>query len=245
MKLILIIPASIILLAIIFFLIKLLKKYLYNLIDKRIERFQSELIEKQVRETENMYKQIRSWRHDYRGHIQNMKILLDNGNYRELEVYLNELTDDLNTVDTVIKTGNIMADAVLNNKLTVAKKANISLNVKANIPNNLPMSDVEICVLIGNILDNAIEACEKLPEVERFIRIYIGTYKNQFYLSVQNSAGEVKKLHGTYFSTKKNSDNHGYGIFRIDRIVNKYGGYLSRQNEEGVFATEISLPIKN
>lgn len=243
MKIFLIIITLVILLAIIFFLIKLFKNYLYNLIDKRIERFQSDLIEKQIRETENMYKSVRSWRHDYRNHIQNMKILLNDGNYKELGEYLNELTDDLNTVDTVIKTGNVMVDAILNSKLTVAKKANINLNVKANIPKSLPMSDVEICTLMGNLLDNAIEACEKLPEAERFIRIYIGTYKNQFYLSVQNSAGEVKKFQSKYMSTKKNSKDHGYGIFRIDRIVNKYKGYLSGQNEEGVFATEISVPI--
>lgn len=221
----------------------LLRRTLYNMIDRRIERFQSELIEKQVREIQNMYRQVRGWRHDYRNHIQNMKIQLAQGNYAELDSYLDSLADDLNTVDTVIKTGNVMADAILNSKLSVAEKLNIRLNVKANIPNNIPLSDVELCALLGNLLDNAAEACAKLPESERFMRIYIGCLKNQLYMSVQNSAGDVKKVAGRYLSTKQSEGEHGYGIFRIDRVAKKYGGYVNRQNEEGVFATEIMVPL--
>ncbi len=221
----------------------LLRRTLYNMIDRRIERFQSELIEKQVCEIQNMYKQVRGWRHDYRNHIQNMKIQLAQGNYAELDSYLDSLADDLATVDTVIKTGNVMADAILNSKLSVAEKLNIRINVKANIPNGIPLSDVELCAVLGNLLDNAAEACAKLPESDRFMRIYIGCLKNQLYMSVQNSAGDVKKIAGHYLSTKQSDGEHGYGIFRIDRVAKKYGGYVNRQNEEGVFATEIMIPV--
>lgn len=220
----------------------LLRRTLYNMIDRRIERFQSELIEKQVREIQNMYRQVRGWRHDYRNHINNMKIQLSQENYDGLSDYLNELADDLDTVDTVIKTGNVMADAILNSKLTVAQKMNVQLNVKANVPEALPMSDVELCSVLGNMLDNAVEACGTLPEEERFMRVYIGKLKGQLYLSVQNSAGKVRKEKGSYLSTKEGE--HGYGLFRIDRVAKKYGGYVNRQNEEGIFATEIMIPLK-
>ena len=241
MKIIIIIALcfiGIIFISIMFFL---LRRTLYNMIDRRIERFQSELIEKQVREIQNMYRQVRGWRHDYRNHINNMKIQLSEGNYDKLSDYLNELADDLDTVDTVIKTGNVMADAILNSKLNVAEKMNIKLNVKANVPDKLPMSDVELCSMLGNILDNAVEACGTLPEEERFMRVYIGKLKGQLYLSVQNSAGKVRKSKNTYLSTK--DGEHGYGLFRIDRVAKKYGGYVNRQNEEGVFATEILVPL--
>lgn len=219
----------------------LLRRTLYNMIDRRIERFQSELIEKQVREIQNMYRQVRGWRHDYRNHINNMKIQLSQENYDGLSDYLNELADDLDTVDTVIKTGNVMADAILNSKLNVAEKMNVQLNVKANVPETLPMSDVELCSVLGNMLDNAVEACGTLPEKERFMRVYIGKLKGQLYLSVQNSAGKVRKEKGSYLSTKEGE--HGYGLFRIDRVAKKYGGYVNRQNEEGIFATEILIPL--
>ena len=243
MKILIIALVCAVLLTLAFLAVFLLRRTLYNMIDRRIERFQSELIEKQVREIQNMYKQVRGWRHDYRNHIQNMKIQLAQGNYAELEGYLDSLADDLTTVDTVIKTGNVMADAILNSKLSVAEKLNIRINVKADIPNNIPLSDVELCAVLGNLLDNAAEACAKLPESDRFMRIYIGCLKNQLYMSVQNSAGDVKKIAGHYLSIKQSDGEHGYGIFRIDRVAKKYGGYVNRQNEEGVFATEIMVPL--
>ena len=236
-----IIGAAILFIAVCVTVFFLLRRTLYNMIDRRIERFQSELIEKQVREIQNMYRQVRGWRHDYRNHINNMKRQHSEGNYDKLSDYLNELADDLDTVDTVIKTGNVMADAILNSKLNVAEKMNIKLNVKANVPDKLPMSDVELCSMLGNILDNAVEACGTLPEEERFMRVYIGKLKGQLYLSVQNSAGKVRKSKNTYLSTKEGE--HGYGLFRIDRVAKKYGGYVNRQNEEGVFATEIMVPL--
>ena len=241
MKTAIIIGAIILLIALCVVGFFLLRRTLYNMIDRRIERFQSELIEKQVREIQNMYRQVRGWRHDYRNHINNMKIQLSQENYDGLSDYLNELADDLDTVDTVIKTGNVMADAILNSKLNVAEKMNVQLNVKANVPEALPMSDVELCSVLGNMLDNAVEACGTLPEEERFMRVYIGKLKGQLYLSVQNSAGKVRKEKGSYFSTKEGE--HGYGLFRIDRVAKKYGGYVNRQNEEGIFATEIMIPL--
>lgn len=243
MKYLIIISISTAVCCLVFFAIVLFRRKIYDLIDRRIERFQSELIEKQVREIQNMYRQIRGWRHDYRNHINNMKIQLTEGNYDKLSDYLNELADDLDNVDTVIKTGNVMADAILNSKLSVAEKLNVRLNVKAAVPDNLPISDVELCSVLGNMLDNAVESCGTLPEEERFMRIYIGKLKGQLYLSVQNSAGKVRKEKGSYLSTK--DGEHGYGLFRIDRIAKKYGGYVNRQNEEGVFATEIMIPLQS
>lgn len=218
----------------------LIRKLFYNLVDKRIAAFQSDLISKQTEEIRNMYRQMQEWRHDYRNHIQNMKNRLD-GDQGELERYLDDLADDLTQADTSIQTGNVMADAVLNSKLSVAKQKHIELNVKAHIPQGSAMTDVELCSILGNLLDNAMEACEKLPCDQRFMRVYIDKFKGQFYLSVQNSSPPVKRDKGIYRTTKAGS--HGFGLFRIDRIAKKYGGYVNRQNEEGVFATEIMIPI--
>ena len=218
----------------------LLRKLFYHLVDKRIEQFQSDLIAKQTVEIQNMYRQMQEWRHDYRNHIQNMKNRLDSDN-GELEQYLDDLADDLTQADTSIKTGNVMADAVLNSKLSVAEQKGIRLNVKAHIPNGVAMTDVELCSILGNLLDNAMEACEKLPYNERFLRVYIDKFKGQFYLSVQNASPGVQRKGNIFHTTK--SGTHGFGLFRIDRIAKKYGGYVNRQFEEGVFATELMLPL--
>ena len=90
-------------------------------IDKRLAAYQRELIETHYQEVENMYRQIRGWRHDYRNHIQTMKAYAANGDLEAIKGYLDELDTDLNTVDTVIKTGNAMADAILNSKISLAR----------------------------------------------------------------------------------------------------------------------------
>ena len=217
-----------------------LRRLFYHLVDKRIEQFQSELIARQTEEIQNMYRQMQEWRHDYRNHIQNMKNRLDNGN-GELEKYLDELADDLTDADTSVRTGNVMADAVLSSKLSVAGQKGIQLSVKAHIPDGVMLSDVELCSVLGNLLDNAVEACEKMPGDARFIRVYIDKFKGQFYLSVQNSSPDVHRDSKRFRTTK--AGEHGFGLFRIDRIAKKYGGYVNRQYEEGVFATELLLPL--
>ena len=83
-------------------------------VDKRLAAYQRELIETHYAEVENMYTRIRSWRHDYRNHIQTMKAYAAAGEFEKLKSYLDELETDLASVDTVIKTGNAMADAILN-----------------------------------------------------------------------------------------------------------------------------------
>ena len=218
----------------------LLRRLFYHLVDQRIERFQSDLIAKQTTEIQTMYRQMQAWRHDYRNHIQNMKNRLDSDS-GELSQYLDALADDLTEADTLIRTGNVMADALLSGKLAAAQAKGIALHVKAQIPKGLAMSDVELCALLGNLIDNAMEACEKLPENERFLRVYIDRFKGQFYLSVQNSSPAVVREKGSFRTTK--SGTHGFGLFRIDRIAKKYNGYVNRQYEEGIFATELMIPM--
>lgn len=211
-------------------------------IDRRIAAYQNDLITKHCDEVNHIYRTMRGWRHDYHNHIQAMLAMTDNP--EELRKYLWMLNNDLTTVDTVLKTGNVMVDAILNSKLSLIKSKNIAVNAKATVPTELRISEIDLCAIIGNLLDNALEACLRQGEgEERFIRVYIGTLKQQLYLCVTNSVGgEVKKVGRTYLSTK-DSTSHGYGLMRIDRLADKYGGYVNRQNEPGAFATEVMLPL--
>ena len=201
-------------------------------IDKRIAAYQRELIETHYREVENMYRQIRGWRHDYRNHIQMMKVLAANGDMDALKVYLDELDTDLNTVDTVVKTGNPMADAILNSKISLARSRNIPTQVDAHIPVKLKMSELDLCCIIGNLFDNAMEASMALPEEKRMIRVYMDMKGTQLYISFTNftAAKKLSKV-GKGFKTSK-GEGHGFGLVRIDDIVSRYDGYLSRNSEE-------------
>ena len=211
--------------------------------EKRVAAYQNELMERHYREVENMYRQMRGWRHDYHNHIQTMKAYLSMGQADRLEEYLASLDQDLTSVDTVVKTGNVMVDAILNSKLSMAQAKGISVNAKATVSPELPVAQTDLCVILGNLLDNAMEACMKqAAQQERFIRVYIGRFKGQFYISVSNSVGgALKKQNGAYQTTKAGS--HGFGLRRVDALIEKYGGYRNRQDEGDVFATEVMLPI--
>lgn len=213
-------------------------------LERRMAAYQQDLMEKHCEEVENMYRQTRGWRHDYRNHIQTMKAYLSMGRYEELSRYLDQLDEDLSQVDTVIKTGNVMMDAVLNSKISVARAKQITVEAKASVPQRLSIAEVDLCVILGNLLDNAIEACMQISqESQRFIRIYIDILQGQLYLYVINAATEnLRRQGGSYLSTKS-AREHGYGLMRMDRVVEKYHGYLDRQDEKGVFATEVLLPL--
>ena len=212
--------------------------------DKRIAAFQNDLMRKHITEVENIYGQMRGWRHDYHSHIQKIKAHLQLEQYSEIEAYLDILDEDLTNVDTLIKSGNIPMDAILNSKISVALTKKINVNAKARVPSKLDVSEIDLCVIIGNLIDNAVEACMKLPdEQSRFIRVYVDIFKEQLYISVSNSAGEFKRRGSSYLSTKR-AEGYGFGLKRIDKIAGKYGGFVNRKSEEGVFATEIMLPLR-
>ena len=153
-------------------------KFLSKKIDKQLASYQQELIETHYQEVDNMYQQMRGWRHDYRNHIQTMKAYAASGDWdairhdiKKLNRILDLLDEDLTTVDTVIKTGNPMTDAILNSKISLAKSKNIPVVADAHIPLKLRSSELDLCCIIGNLFDNAIEASLKLPEKERMIAI--------------------------------------------------------------------------
>lgn len=211
-------------------------------IDKRIATYQRELIETHYQEVDTMYRKMRGWRHDYRNHIQTMKVLAANGDMEGIKKYLDELDTDLGTVDTVVKTGNPMADAILNSKISLAKSKGITVKADAHIPVKLKMSELDLCVIIGNLFDNAIEASMALPEENRVIRVYIDMKNTQLYISFTNftASKKLRKVGNRFHTTK--GDGHGFGLLRIDSIIERLDGYLSRNSEDGAFTTEILIP---
>ncbi len=210
--------------------------------DRQIASYQQELIETHYREVDNMYRQIRGWRHDYRNHIQTMKAYAAAGDWEAIRHYLDLLDEDLTTVDTVIKTGNPMTDAILNSKISLAKSKEIRVVADAHIPVRLKSSEIDLCCILGNLFDNAIEASVKLPREERVIRVYMDMRGTQLYISFTNfTAGKKMKKEGKRFRSTK-GEGHGLGMVRIDAIVERLEGYISRNSEDGAFTTEILLP---
>ncbi len=217
-------------------------RFFENRWNKKVALYQRELIETHYAEVENMYKQMRGWRHDYRNHIQTMKAYATNNDLAAIRTYLDALDQDLTTVDVTVKTGNPMADAILNSKISLAESKQIEVIADAQIPVALTTSEIDLCVIIGNLFDNAIEASLTLPAEQRLIRVYLEMKQTQLYISLTNFTAEKKqrKIAGRFKTTK--GDGHGLGLVRMDAIIERLDGYISRNSESGAFTTEILLP---
>lgn len=218
-------------------------KILGRMLDRRLRSSQTALMEKHYDEVQNMYRQMQTWRHDYKNHLQVMKAHLDMGEYGELSDYIMHLNQELTRIDMFLKTGNVMLDAILNSKISLAQSKQIEVNAKVVLPTERSMPEYDLCALLGNLLDNAIEGCQTIEKGEdRFIRIYIGVLREQLYLSVANSyAAAIRREKGHYRSTK--APDRGFGLMSVDSIVSKYKGYVNRKYDESVFATEVLLPL--
>lgn len=209
-----------------------------RLIKKRVDSFEKEIMQKYFAEVENMYARMRGWRHDYRHHIQTLKVYAAGGHVEEIREYLDMLDEDLTSVEPVVKTGNRVADAILNSKLSLAEGREIRVKAEAKIPVSLTTSAVDLCIIIGNLLDNAIDACMELPPEKRLIRLYMEMKGNYLYLALTNTAGGSKKR--SFHSVK--GEGHGLGLARLDATVKRNGGYVTRASEDQAFSTEILLP---
>lgn len=211
--------------------------------DRKYLDYQVEVMSRQVEEVNEIYMKMRGWRHDYHNHLQKLKAHLAMGQIAEAENYLNELEGDLDGIKVKYATGNVSLDAILNSKLSIAEKEDIRINCKAEVGENLTIEDIDLCVIIGNLIDNAVESCRKMPKgSEKFLRIYLCIRKQQLYIAVTNSTAEmIRKPDAEYISNKRG--DHGHGLKRIDLVVEKYIGYIRRANEPGVFSTEIMLPL--
>jgi FKBP-type peptidyl-prolyl cis-trans isomerase 2 len=204
----------------------LLSKY----INRQLAAYQSELVQTHYQEVENMYRQIRGWRHDYRNHIQVLKSYAKDGDLAQISKYLDELDEDLSTVDTVIKTGNKMTDAILNSKISLAKSKHIPVVADAHVPVALKTSEMDLCIIIGNLFDNAIEASLQLPEEKRMIRIYMDMKNTQLYMSFTNftATKKQKKISGRFHTTK----GQGHGCGHHDAEENHSCGCGSHEGTE-------------
>ena len=123
-------------------------------------------------------------------------------NWDAIRHYLDLLDKDLTTVDTVVKTGNAMTDAILNSKISLARSKDIQVIADADIPVKLNSSEIDLCCIIGNLFDNAIEASLQLSKEKRLVRIYGHEKHSYTFLSLILQRKEVEKTGNLFKSTK-------------------------------------------
>jgi len=206
----------------------------------KMVEYQTEQSEKHLNEVRSIHREMRGYKHDFHHHLQTLKGQLESGEVERALAYIEQLDNQLMNVDTLLKTGNVSLDAILSAKLAQAKSENIAVTVKANVPDMLTISDVELSIIIGNLLDNAIEACRAVTG-ERFVRIFMSMTGNMLYFSMLNAAGQKEKKTGSLFETHKDGV-HGFGLRRAEAILEEHGGWVKYNSEDGAFTSEFLVP---
>ena len=206
----------------------------------KLVEYQTEQSEKHLNEVRSIHKEMRGYKHDFHHHLQALKGQLEAGEVERALAYIEQLDNQLMNVDTLLKTGNVSLDVILSAKIAQAKAENIAVTVKANVPDALTISDLELSIIIGNLLDNAIEACRTVT-CERFIRIFISMKGNMLYFSMLNASGAKRKKTGSLFATHKDGV-HGFGLRRAEAILEEHGGWVKYNSEDGAFTSEFLVP---
>lgn len=203
------------------------------------------LKDKEMEEAESVHAQMRGRYHDESNHLATILGLLEEGNVDECIDYTKEYMGEVEKARYRINSGNLMVDVLISRKYSVCQKKKIKVDLDCLIPQMLNVHKVDLNVLMGNMIDNAIEACEKIPDPEKR-KIEIGIKLHGAYLNilVKNTVKENPfSRSGKLETSKEDKKNHGIGRRNMQSVVNLYDGVLESSCENNIF--ECFASIKN
>lgn len=208
------------------------------------------LMEQQLKHMENVnevYSGIKRVMHDMNNHISCLKSLAYTGNIEEIKKYIDNLNHTVKELDLQIKTGNAISDAVVNEKNLSAKAKGIELSCDFMIPKESSLEPMDLCTILGNSLDNAIESCSRIESKDIPKKISIKSFVRDFYLIIEVSnttEDRIRYTDGKIISTKLDKFRHGFGIANIEAAVKKYNGAVDIVEEKNRFVINMMLKIK-
>lgn len=186
---------------------------------------------------EEKSQELRDFRHDMKNHLLCLNVFLERGDIEEAREYLASISTVLSKRKEVISTGNVIFDALLSEKLEVANSFGIQFFMDISIREKLKIENVDWCILFGNSIDNAIEACQRLEHSEKIIYIKMVSKGNVVTVRMVNPIETTPiKINGSYKSCKEDEKgDHGLGIENMKRVAEKYNGYLNVEHTNNKF----------
>ena len=217
---------------------KLLKnKYELSLIREKIDSEKS-----RVEEATVVWNNIRKVRHDLKNHFAILKGKLEEEDMESCKKYLSELNNTVENMGNLIKSGNSIIDYLINSKLSNLN--NVKVLISGYVGNYSDIEEIDLACILGNILDNAIEAQQSVKGEKRIELHFL--YKNAARIIVCKNTvgGSVLKNNKDLLSTKDSSELHGLGHRIVETTVKKYGGIVDYYEDGEMFGVQILLPIK-
>lgn len=183
--------------------------------------------------------------HEFKNQLLCIEALAMQEKYDELKEYIAQLGGELNSQNVYIKSNNVFVDAIINTKFSECVEKNIMLITRLSDLSTVEIIDDDIVVILSNLLNNAIEACEKCDD-KRVIKLKFVIEEDEIILAVRNShTNKIEMRDGQIVTTKSNKSEHGMGIKNIVDVINKYGGEYVIQNNDSEFYISIMFPLKN
>ena len=209
-----------------------------------MEYQQTQAIRARIHEAEQFYTRIRGLKHEMRGHLTNIKGLARSGEYASLEDYIAKMDESMSGFELTLQTGNPVTDVIVNDTRRRSLDLGIRFQVDFHYPEPGAYDAFDVGIILQNLLQNALEACEKVSEGERFI-VLTGKRKGRFFLiEVKNSfVGEVVfGQDGLPVTTKKEDvPMHGIGLSNVRREAEKYMGELELKADQQIFSATVLL----
>lgn len=187
--------------------------------------------------------ELRRFRHDMSAHMSVLRAHCENVNNNELKQYVDNLIEETTRYERKTYTGNNSVDAILGQAERTAEEKKIRFTVEGALPNCTKVEDYDLCIIVSNLLSNALEACEEIRgPSERYVEIRVGSYEEKLYLEVRNSVcHEIRIEQNRLYTTKADVRNHGIGSENVARTVKKYEGTVTYRCENACFTAEICL----
>ena len=182
-------------------------------------------------------------RHDFRHTLYTLKMLADEKDFASLTLYLEKYLNALPVNQVVVYCKNNSVNALLNYLNASAKESGTRIDLIIDLPDYLSVTDVDLCGILGNILENAIEGCLTVPADQRKIQLSVTTRHNTwlYIVSTNTFNGIVKRKKDQYQTTRKNG--HGIGLTSIQLTVEKYNGTVQFSNDDSNFYVDIMIPL--
>lgn len=200
-----------------------------------------EMQKSQFRSLQKYIKASEKTRHDFRHNILTLAGLYNEGKMEDVGRYLNQYVDTMPKKEYIAFCGNTALNALLNYFVHVAELNKIDFKIQINIPDKLPVSDVDLCSIVGNILENAVVACQSAEEKMIQLTIISENHAQLYIVAVNSFDGIVCERDGRYFSTK--SDGNGIGLTSVAATAENHGGVAQFSHEGKLFYSNIAIPI--
>lgn len=203
-----------------------------------------EMCDRQAKDREAAYRQTRMLRHDLNDRLIGISTLLESGRIDEAAGQISRMLEENRLYrGDVSHCGNLTLDALINYKHSMAAAGDIRMECRMEVPAELPADGTDLCIILGNLLDNALEAVENLPVAQRMVKLAVRLEKGTLHIMVENPyAGEImENADGTIKSSKGQGDFHGYGLISVRKTVEKYNGGLVIRHGGGVFRASVIL----